>query len=90
MPNQCEITGKKKLSGHRVSHANNRTNHFQKANIQWCSMFVSELNKRYRIKVSPSGIKILNKLGGLSAFVRKAKSEELTPRLRKLRKMLLS
>jgi len=89
MGKHCEITGKKKLKGHRVSHANNKTNHFQEPNIQHRSLFVPEINGRFKIKVSTSGIKILNRAGGLSRFLVKQDPEKLTPRLRKLRKAIL-
>jgi len=85
----CEITGKKKLKGHRVSHANNKTNHFQQPNIQNRSVFIPETNAHFKIKVSTSGIKILNRAGGLSRYLAKADPETLNTRLRRLRKAIL-
>jgi large subunit ribosomal protein L28 len=85
----CEITGKSRLRGHRVSHANNRTKHFQQPNIQVRSLFVPELGAHFKIHVSTSGLKTLGKVGGLSRFVVSADPEKLSPRLRRLRKTLL-
>lgn len=89
MGKTCEITGKTRLRGNRVSHANNKTSHFQQPNIQVRSLFVPELGSRFKIHISTSGLKILNKLGGLSRFVVGSAPEKLSPRLRQLRKTIL-
>ncbi len=86
---ECEVTGKRKLKGHRVSHANNKTIHFQKPNIQKRHLFVPELGIRFSIKVSTNGLRTIDKHGGLSRFVIKQRPEKLSPRLLKLRKLLI-
>ncbi len=89
MGKHCEITGKTRLGGHRVSHANNKTKHFQEPNIQTRSLYIPELDSRFKVKISTHGIKVLNKIGGLSRFVVKSDPEGLSPRLRGLRKSIL-
>lgn len=89
MSNVCEITGKKRLKGHRVSHANNKTIHFQQPNLQERRIFVPELGQKIKIKVSTNGLRTIDKVGGLSRFVLKSETQKLSPTLRRLKKLLL-
>ena len=88
MANVCEVTGKRRLVGNTVSHANNKNKMRQHPNIQEKTFFVPELNNRIRLKVSSSGIRLIDKRGGLAQFVKGADPATLSPRLRKLRKAL--
>jgi len=89
MANTCEITGKKKLKGHRVSHANNKTIHFQQPNIQERRLYVPELGRKVKVNVSTNGLRTLDKVGGLTRFLIKAKPENLSQNLRNVRKLIL-
>lgn len=89
MANICEITGKKKLKGHRVSHANNKKIHFQEPNIQGRMMFIPELGQRVKIYASTQGLRTIDKHGGISRYIIRAKLEKLSPKLQKLRKVLI-
>lgn len=89
MAHICEITGKSRLKGHRVSHANNKTIHFQYSNVQDRHMFVPEIGMKTTVRVSPAGLRTLDKHGGLSRFLVKANPENLTPKLQRLRKVIL-
>ncbi len=90
MANRCEITGKRKLRGNRVSHANNKTPHYQLPNIQERALYIPELKTRFRVRVSTAGLRTLDKRGGLSRFVVETPAEALSPRLRQLRRAILS
>ena len=68
----CKLTGKKPLRGNRVSKANNKTNRFQYPNLQRKKIFVPELNKSVKLKISTSAIKTIDKLG-LMAYLKKQK-----------------
>jgi large subunit ribosomal protein L28 len=63
MANRCQISGKSKQYGHRVSHANNKTKHCFHPNIQEKRIFVPSLNKQVRLKVSTKMIRTIDKLG---------------------------
>ena len=63
MAHKCQISGVSRQSGHRVSHANNKTKHVFKANIQSRRIFVPELGKSLKLKVSTSMIRTIDKLG---------------------------
>jgi large subunit ribosomal protein L28 len=69
MPRKCQITGKKPLSGHNVSHAHNVTNRWQKPNIQNKRLYVPELGRTVRLKVSTRALRTIDKKG-LLAFLR--------------------
>ncbi len=89
MSNICEVTGKRKLKGNRVSHANNKSIHFQQPNNQQRWIFLPELGLRFKLNVSTRGLRTIDKFGGLARFVVKTKKEKLSPRLLKLRKTLI-
>lgn len=63
MAHRCDISGKSRQHGHRVSHANNKTNHVFRANLQWKRIFVPSLGKFVRVKVSTRMIRTMDKLG---------------------------
>ncbi len=63
MAKVCQITGKKGLSGHRVSHANNKSNHVQQPNLQKKRIYVAELDRYVSVRLSTKGLKIVDKKG---------------------------
>jgi large subunit ribosomal protein L28 len=63
MSRACKLTGKKPLSGNNVSHAHNKTRRSQKPNIQQKSLFVPELGRSVRVKLSTRALKTVSKIG---------------------------
>ena len=63
MSKKCKITGKGPLVGNNVSHSNNKTKRRQLPNLQNKSIFVPELNKSIKIRISTSALKSIDKLG---------------------------
>ena len=63
MSRKCVLTGKKPLRGNHVSKSNSKTNRFQYPNLQKKRIFVPELNKSIRIKLSVKAMKIIDKVG---------------------------
>lgn len=86
----CEITGKRRLKGNRVSHANNKNRHFQQPNIQERRIFVPELGFKVSLRVTTNGLRSIDKAGGLSRYIVKAKPEILSPKLLKLKKLIMA
>tara|TARA_B100001750_G_scaffold214171_1_gene197165 strand:- start:377 stop:616 length:240 start_codon:yes stop_codon:yes gene_type:complete len=66
----CKITGKKPLVANNVSKANNKTKRRQLPNLQNKKIFVPELGKSVRIKVSTNALKSIDK-EGLMIFLKK-------------------
>lgn len=76
MSRRCQLTGKGPMAGNNVSHANNKTRRRQLPNLQVKRIFVPELNRWVRIKLSTRALRTLNKKG-LVTFL---KDEGLTLR----------
>jgi large subunit ribosomal protein L28 len=71
MARTCDLTGKRRLVGNKVSHAKNRTKMTQKPNLQTKRVFDPETGETIRLRISTSAIRTLDKVGSLSKFLRK-------------------
>ncbi len=69
MSRRCSITGKGPLSGNRVSHAHNKTRRRQLPNLQWKRIYVPELDRTIRVRLSTRALRTIDKKG-LMAFLR--------------------
>lgn len=63
MAKVCQVTGKKPMSGNRVSHANNKTRRTFEPNLHTKRFWVESENRFVTLKVSAKGIKTITKLG---------------------------
>ena len=63
MAKVCDITGKKAIVGHKVSHSNIKTKRKFYPNLQKKKFFVPEENRWIELKVSTSAIRTINKKG---------------------------
>ena len=70
MSRTCKLTGKRPLVGNQVSHANNKTKRRQYPNLQIKRVFVPELDRMVRIKMSVNAIRTITKIG-LMPFLKK-------------------
>ena len=70
MSRLCKITGKSPLVGNNVSKSHRKTKRRQLPNLQTKKIFVPELGKSVRIKVSTSALKSIDK-EGLMVFLKK-------------------
>ena len=68
MSKVCQITGKKGLNGHRVSHANNKSNHVQLPNLQKRRIYIPELNRYVSVRLSAKGLRVVDKKGPYKAL----------------------
>ena len=90
MSKKCELTGKIPLKGHKVSHANNKTKRRFLPNLKKVKFKSEILNKSFRLTVSNAGVRSVDKKGSFDQFVKSAKIRDLSPRLKKIKKSLLS
>lgn len=67
----CDATGKRRNNGNNVSHAHNVTKKVQQPNLQVKKLYDPETGKTYKLKLSTTAIKTLNRVGSVSAFIRK-------------------
>lgn len=70
MPRRCRLTGKGTASGNNVSHAMNHSRRVQKANLQYKRLFVPELDRFVRVRLSTRALRTVSKLG-LLQYMRK-------------------
>ena len=63
MGQHCQVTGKRPMSGHRVSHANNKTKRRFFPNLHRKRYFLPEENRWITLSVSTHGMKIIDKKG---------------------------
>lgn len=69
MAMKCALTGKKPTTGHKISHAHNVTKRWFHPNLQSKRIFIPELDRWVRLRVSTSALRTINKKG-LLAFLR--------------------
>ncbi|MCR9192427.1 MAG: 50S ribosomal protein L28 [Gammaproteobacteria bacterium] len=63
MSRVCQVTGKRPVTGNRVSHANNKTKRRFLPNIHTHSYWVESENRFVSLKLSARGMRIIDKLG---------------------------
>jgi large subunit ribosomal protein L28 len=68
MARRCAITGKKPMSGHNVSHANNRSKRRFLPNLITKRIFVPEIGRTVRLKISTSALRTIQKKGLLKTL----------------------
>jgi len=63
MSRVCQITGKRPVTGHNVSHANNKTRRRFLPNLQNPRFWVETERRWVRLRISTKGLRIIDKLG---------------------------
>lgn len=77
MARVCEITGKKPIKGHKVSHSNVKTLRRFLPNLQTKRFYIPEEDKWVTLKVSTEAIRTINKKG-ISACLKEARENGYT------------
>ena len=85
MARRCDITGKKVMSGNNVSHANNKSRRVFRPNLQHASFISEKLDTKIRLRVSTSGLRTVEKHGGIDSFLAATPDRKLTPSVRQLK-----
>lgn len=80
MSRVCELTGKAVLTGHKVSHANNKTKRRFLPNLVNVTLISDALGQSFSFRVSAHGLRSVEHRGGLDAFLVAARDSELSPR----------
>ena len=89
MSKKCELTGKIPLKGHNVSHANNKTKRRFLPNLKKVKFKSEILRKSLKLTVSNAGVRSVDKKGSFDEFLKTVKNKNLSPRLKKLKKVVL-
>jgi large subunit ribosomal protein L28 len=63
---RSEITGKRRLAAHNVSHSNIKTRRWQDVNVQTRRLWVPELKRRVTLKLTTHDLRTIDKIGLLA------------------------
>ena len=86
MSRVCELTGKKPMVGHTVSHSNIKTKRRYLPNLVNVTVHSDALGQSYSARVSAAALRTVDKRGGLDAFLAKAKDDQLSAKMLKVKK----
>ena len=90
MTRVCELTGKRPLSGHKVSHANNKTKRRFLPGIKKISFKSDILKKNISLSVSNSALRTVDFKGGIDKFLKNAKAKKLSKKAKKIRNKIIT
>ncbi len=82
----CELTGKGRMVGNNVSHANNKTKRTFLPNLQNVTLLSDSMEQGFKFRVSTSGLRSVEHVGGLDNWLLKTKDEKLSLNARKVKK----
>lgn len=83
---RCELTGVAVQYGNNVSHSQRKTRRRFEPNVR-SVIYTSEVTgEKYKLKVVAKTMRTIEKLGGLDAFMMKAKSSSMSLRAKKLKR----
>ena len=88
MSRRCELTGKSPMSGHNVSHANNKTKRRFLPNLNDATLLSEALGRSFKLRISSAALRSVDHRGGLDAFLAKADDADLSSNARKIKKMI--
>ncbi|MFM7256780.1 MAG: 50S ribosomal protein L28 [Betaproteobacteria bacterium] len=63
MARVCQVTGKAPMSGHNVSHANNKTKRRFLPNLHRRKFWVESEKRWVRLRLSSAGLRLIDKKG---------------------------
>jgi large subunit ribosomal protein L28 len=86
---RCELTGKIRQIGNRVSHSNRKTKRQFMPNLLNVTMMSDALGRSFRLRISANALKSVDHRGGFDAFLLKAKDAELSARVLELKRQIV-
>ncbi len=88
MSRRCQLTGRGVQAGNNVSHAHNKTRRRFLPNLQMTSLFSESLGRSIRLRLSAYAIRTVERKGGLDAFLLDVPTDDLEPKIQKLKKQV--
>ena len=88
MARRCELTGKGVMTGHHVSHANNKTKRVFRPTLQTVSLASETLGQSLRLRISMNALRTIDRSGGIDAFLLKAKDAVLSERALRFKRLI--
>lgn len=86
MSRVCELTGKGRMVGNNVSHANNKTKRTFLPNLHNVTLMSDIMGMSYKLRVSTHGLRSVEHNGGLDNWLLKTKDELLSQKARRLKR----
>ena len=74
MSRECQLTGKKPLTGNKVSHSNVKTKRRFLPNLQKKKFFIPETNQWVQLNVSTAALRNIDKIG-IYDYLKRLKAE---------------
>lgn len=88
MSRRCDFLKKGVQSGNNVSHAQNKTRRRFLPNVQQKSLHSDVLDEMVRVKISVSGLRTVESVGGVDAFLLRTHDSRLGPDAIKLKRRI--
>ena len=89
MARRCELTGKGPMTGNNVSHAVNKTKRRFLPNLCNVTLQSDVLDRSVKARVSAHALRSVDHAGGLDAFLKKARKDDLSLNMQRLRREIL-
>lgn len=86
MARRCELSGVGPMIGNNVSHSNRKTKRRFLPNLCDVSLTSEKLGRTFSMRVSASVLRTIDKLGGLDAYLARAKDEQLSDRALRIKR----
>ncbi len=86
MSRECELTGTKPMVGHNVSHSQIKTKRLFRPNLVQVTLRSEALEQNFRMRIAAKALRSVDKLGGLDAFLAKAKDDTLSAKALKIKR----
>jgi large subunit ribosomal protein L28 len=88
MARRCELTGVGPMVGHNVSHSNVKTKRLFLPNLCNVTLHSDRLRRGFRFRVTAAALRTVDHVGGLDAYLVKAKDDLLSPSALKVKREL--
>ncbi|HXX03817.1 MAG TPA: 50S ribosomal protein L28 [Xanthobacteraceae bacterium] len=88
MSRRCELTGKTRQIGHKVSHSNRKTKRRFLPNLLNVTLLSESLGRAVRMRISANALKSIDHRGGLDAFLLAAKDADLSRRALEIKRQI--
>lgn len=88
MSRRCELSGVGPAVGNNVSHANNKTRRRFLPNLCDVTLSSDALGQSYKVRIAAKTLRSVDHVGGLDAYLMKAKDENLSDKVMKIKRAL--
>ncbi|WP_421787889.1 50S ribosomal protein L28 [Hyphobacterium sp.] len=88
MSRRCELSGVGPVVGNNVSHANNKTKRRFLPNLCDVTLASESLGQSYKLRIAAKTLRSVDHIGGLDAYLMKARDEHLSERALKIKRAL--